>query len=237
MQVNFETRGVKIMLLAGIIKRKIRHKKIKTIIKSTDGLRLPPLILNEIWLQNFHKRYKNNKMQKLESNLKESLKKQARITEAYNKLHDKKKQNLNVIMDLTPKVFATNVPESSEKSNESAKVRMETLQTEVLEINDNLEQLKIELAEVPNEIDNMNRQLLNETIEVCYHEMLTSQQNLEALAPKIDKRREELKKLVEQQAIYKETYQSTYTLLHHLVGETLIDRLDSTHMNDTNGEN
>lgn len=213
------------MLFAERSKKRKRKKKIKILVKSINDLQVPILILNEIWLQNFNKRYKNDRVENLEVDLKEALKKQSRLTEILKKLHEKKKQNLNVILELTPEVF--------EKSNETAKIRMESLQKEVLEINDSLEQLAMELASVPNEINDVNRKLLNETIEVCYSEMMESQQNLESLTPKIDKMREELKLLVEQHAICKETYKNTYTLLHHLVGEELIDRLDDTYLGET----
>ena len=216
------------MLFAEREKRKKRRKKIKSLINSVEDLQVPILILNEIWLQSFNKRFKNTRSEKLESDLKECLKKQSRLTEVLKKLHERKKENLNVILKLTPQVF--------EMSNDSAKTRMETLQKEVLEINDGLEKLSEELSAVPIEINKVNRELLNETIEICYDEMLANQEKLEELSPKIDKMREELKALVEQHAICKDAYENTYILLHNLVGEDLIDRLDDTYTGETKSE-
>jgi predicted nuclease with TOPRIM domain len=106
---------------------------------------------------------------------------------------------------------------------------MEKNQKYILEINEKIEEIQNRLATIPEEIQEVNGKLLEESVKICYGEMKEHQKALEELNEWIEKTRELLKAKLEEKTIHEEKASQIYSYLHDLVGADFIDYLDKNY--------
>lgn len=184
-----------------------------------ETTKVPILILDKVWLENFPERLTNEKIQSLEQNLLDLLKENANLTEREKELQLNKKRYLNEIINLTPEAY--------EKNNVEAKNKINQLSNLVNNANNELEEVSKRLSKLPNKLEKANRTLLQETVNICYNKSKESAKKLENINPIIEQLRSELKQLIDEKTVLEETMLKSYTLLHDIVGVEIIEALDN----------
>ena len=95
---------------------------------------------------------------------------------------------------------------------------MERNQRNILEINEKLEQIQNRLNILPEEIQEINGRLLEESVKICYKEMKEHQESLNELNIWIERTREILKNKLEEKTVREEKAAQIYSYLHDLSG-------------------
>jgi len=121
--------------------------------------RIPILIYVPEWIQLFTN-YKSRNMQKIVSKLEELIARERERSLEYDNLEKRKKVIMNKILYLSKDI--------NENNNEAALSKMTETEKELIEINKKLPRLIEEMEILPGLINEMNTQLLKETIKRSY---------------------------------------------------------------------
>ncbi|HHW67581.1 MAG: hypothetical protein PWP07_1129 [Epulopiscium sp.] len=183
--------------------------------------RVPILILDKVWHNIFPPEKKTKTIRDLEERLGNLLKQQGQLNNDLKDYLKLKKKLMDGILELTTEAF--------NNENEAAKKEMEKNQKYILEINEKIEEIQNRLATIPEEIQEVNGKLLEESVKICYGEMKEHQKALEELNEWIEKTRELLKAKLEEKTIHEEKASQIYSYLHDLVGADFIDYLDKNY--------
>lgn len=178
--------------------------------------KLPTLILDET----FNYVFKNNKTERmieLEEEIKELLKEQGRLNEQYGKLEKSKKIRLSKILNLSG--------ELNEK-NSSAAEEMGKNQNTVGLINDELENMKKRLSELPLIIDEKNYELFSEAVKISYNDVSKISSKIKKLEPEVQKLRAKLKEKTDIKDVLDDEYKEKSLFLRKFIGHEGIQILD-----------
>ncbi|MDR2939129.1 MAG: hypothetical protein LBV08_02285 [Clostridiales bacterium] len=180
-------------------------------------MRYPILIFDEVWLSRFPKEEKNHKILRLENELKDMVKEEAKITGINKKLKLLKNKYLQEILSLSDQVNLY---------DKKSTLKMDALRKKVIRINREISKNESLLLDFPKEIQKINSELMEETINVCYNLMEKFQAEINELEPKIDGLSQKLNFLVEKRHNVKDNYNKVLKLLNALVGPEAMDILD-----------
>lgn len=178
--------------------------------------KIPILILDERYNIVMPDKDKTPQIKKLEARINTLLKKQGKVT---NDIKEVKKIKARLMQEVVD-----NMDDSGGESVRQKK--MGKTQKLLQEAKSKLEELEDSELEIPKELENANRELLLEFIQVCYGRMNANREDIELLTKWINEMRVELKKkLVIKQE--KETKNSNiYAYMHDLLGPGLIQMFD-----------
>ena len=123
------------------------------------GKKIPPLTLDNKWHRLFTQTQPDKRLQRLEKEIGELLKKQGKANTEIKKIKKLKKTLMQEIMD-----NAT----ASSSGNEKAIKKAEDNKRLLEECNEKITDYEDELFEVPREIDKANRELMLLTMQICY---------------------------------------------------------------------
>ena len=113
--------------------------------------------------------------------------------------------------------------------------RLSKSQKLIREANDKIAQLEYDVEELPNKLTDANRELLEESIQLCYKRINRNKEEIDEMADWIQQIRLELKrKLVRKQEMEEENAK-IYTNLHDMLGPELIEYFDSEYGRDGEG--
>jgi len=182
-----------------------------------ENIKAPILILDPLWQERFRGR-KTEKINALETKIKELMKDNARLVETEKMLVTKKKEYLSQIRQLAVDVHQY-------KDQEAIKAT-EAFRNAVCDINDELGDIDKKAIKLPTELEKANRELLAETVSVIYFSMRDSQARLKELGPEIERLRGQIQSLTKEQIACEEEAAGTYQLLHRLVGWEVVNILD-----------
>lgn len=178
--------------------------------------KIPILILDERYNLVMPDKDKTPQIRKLEARVSALLKKQGKVT---NDIKEVKKIKARLMQDVVDNMDGGGGESARQK-------KMNKTQKLIQEAKTKLEELEDSELEIPRELENANRELLLEFIQVCYGRMSTNKEDIELLDKWINEMRVELKKkLVIKQE--KETKNSNiYAYMHDLLGPGLIQMFD-----------
>lgn len=179
--------------------------------------KLPILILDET----FNYVFKNNKterMVEIEEELKDLLKEQGRLNEQCGKLEKSKKIRLSKILNLSG--------ELDEKNSSSTVEEMGKNQNTVEIINNELENMKNRLAELPEIIDAKNYELFSEAVRVSYNDVSKVSSKIKKLEPEVEKLRAKLKEKTDIKDVLDDEYKEKSLFLRKFIGHEGIQILD-----------
>lgn len=196
-------------------------KKLDIDLKMLRESRVPILILDKVWHNIFPPEKKTKAILQLEQNLNNLLKQQGQLNNDLKDYLKLKKKLMDQILELTTEAF--------NNENEAAKREMERNQKNILEINEKVEQIQNRLNVIPDEIQEANGRLLEESVKICYGDMKNHQEALNELNEWIENTREILKKKLEEKTIREEKATQIYSYLHDLVGPDFIEYLDKNY--------
>lgn len=190
-------------------------RRLKDIFKINN---LPILTLDESWLMLFTDDKKNEIMRLCEKGLLELLKEQARVNSEFNKLSSEKKKLLQQILELSHDAYENN-SQASKKELENCKKYLDIISQKL----ENIEERK---QNIPNEINEQNSELFQESIKVSYNIMSRNLKEVNKMEPTINSLRERLKAETEKMNKYKEDYKTYSKFLVDFIGQDGIKILD-----------
>lgn len=186
--------------------------------------RVSILTLDERWHRLFTEEEKTERLKKLEIEVNNLLKRQGKVN---TDLQDVKKVKARLMQNIMDNMEGT-VGES-EKAREK---RLSKTQKLIREANEKIEKLEIEAEEVPEKLAEANRELLLESVAICYERISRNKAEIEEMADWISQIRTELKrKLVRKQEMEEENT-LIYSNLHDMLGPELTEYFDSEYGED-----
>ena len=194
-------------------------KKLKKIDPAMlDGVRVPILILDPVWLAYF-KGIDNESIRELQEAVKGRLKEIAYVNEQREALIKRKRECLTRILSLTT--------DAHDKNSQEAREQIDRDNAAAVRINQELESLDARAEKLPALLEKANKRLLFETVSVYYQQMRARRERLLEIDPRIDRLRGELRALTDEKLAHEEDIGRTYSLLHSLIGNELIEELDA----------
>lgn len=176
------------------------------------GKKIPILVLDQRWHKLFPGGRKPPETKELEKRLNDLLKEQGNMVNSIKELKKGKKKLMAAI------VANMGAKDDSKKREKQQKLLLET--------NERIEQESAQLMELPYKIKETNEQLLISGITYCYENWQSRTEELASLLDEIESMRAELKEKVAYRVELEESVDSTYTIMHDLLGREVMDLFD-----------
>lgn len=176
------------------------------------GKKIPILVLDQRWHKLFPGGEKPAEIQALEKELNELLKEQGKRVNTIKGLKTGKKKLMDAI------VSGMNEENSDKKKEKQQKLLLET--------KERIETESERLLDLPYEIKNANERLLVTGIRYCYDKWKNRSEELADLSDEIDIMREQLKAKVAYKVDLEESIDSTYSLMHAILGREVMNLFD-----------
>ncbi|MCL2462230.1 MAG: hypothetical protein FWF44_06140, partial [Defluviitaleaceae bacterium] len=202
----------------------MRSKKYRIDPAILDGVKVPLLILDPVWLAYF-RRTSDEKIKALQGEVKDYLKEIAKVNETREAMVKRKRECMTRILSLTS--------EAHGNGDDEAKGQIGKDNQAIQRLNQELEKQDIRAEKLPGLLEQANKRLLFETVSTYYVKMREKRERLAEVNPQIDKLRERLRALTDEKLAGEEEIEKTYNLLHGLIGGELIDKLDAIFENGT----
>ncbi|MDE6531310.1 MAG: hypothetical protein K2K96_11180 [Lachnospiraceae bacterium] len=186
-------------------------RKEEVFIPALKGKKIPVISLDNKWYRLMNGLEKTPRMQKLEDELKELLKRQGKVNTETRALRKQKKLLMENIVDEMDGANA-------KKQNEYKKL--------IEECNHTLAEYQEEMKELPAQIDQVNFDLMIETMQVCYEAIQENSDKITEIAEWINNIRIELKKNVVRKQQYELQNHNVYSYMHDIFGAEVIDIFD-----------
>lgn len=186
-------------------------RKEEVFIPALKGKKIPVISLDNKWYRLMNGLEKTSRMQKLEDELKELLKRQGKVNTETRALRKQKKLLMENIVD--------EMDVANAKKQAEYKKQFE-------ECNNKLAEYQEEMKELPAQIDKVNFDLMVETMQVCYEAIQENSEKIMEIADWINNIRIELKKNVVRKQQYEQMNQNVYIYMHDIFGAEVIDIFD-----------
>ena len=177
---------------------------------------IPILTLDERWYHLITDKLKTDEIRYWEKRLNELLKKQGQVN---NDIKEVKKIKTQLIQDV--------VDNMQDEDNDPKKAKvMEQNQRLIQEAKDKINSLEDEALDIPRDIVDANRNLLIETVKVCYNKINSNKEDLEVLDKWINATRVKLKKNILIKQYKEEANNRMYSSMHDILGVDVMKELD-----------
>ena len=182
-----------------------------------QGKNIPVLTLDHKWYRLFDEVGKKE-IKNLSEQLNNLLKKQGRLNTESKDIRKLKKKLMSEMVSM--------VHEAEQSGDAKIDKQIEDHKRLVEECNQKLAGYKDELLEIPDEIEEVNRQLMLQTMESCYNIMQKNTAEIEAIDDWVTEIRIELKKrLVEKQEKEQKNHE-IYSYMHDVFGAEVLNLFD-----------
>ncbi len=177
---------------------------------------IPVLTLDERWYHLITDKLKTDEISYWEKQVNELLKKQGQVN---NDIKEVKKIKSQLIQDVVDNM------QDEDNDPKRAKV-MEQNQKLIQEAKDKINSLEDEALDLPRDIAQANRNLLIETVKVCYNKINSNKEDLEVLDKWINATRVKLKKNILIRQDKEEANNRMYSSMHDILGPDVMIELD-----------
>ena len=181
--------------------------------------KIPILTLDNKWHRLFTQTNPNKAILRLEEELNDLLKKQGKATTESKDIKRLKKKLMQEIV------------ENAEGNNQKALKKMEDNKRLINECNERLTMYEDQLIELPGEIDRVNRELMLQTMDICYDTLKTNETEIEETAKWVAAIRVELKKRLIRKQEMEQMNQELYSYMHDIFGAEVIEIFDMKYGN------
>ena len=186
------------------------------------GKKIPVLTLDHKWHRLFTQVDSNSEIKELENELNELLKRQGKVnteTKEIKKLKSKLMEELAL---------------SSMDSGDTDDTSIEEKKRLIEECNEKLDSYQEENLDLPAKINEINKKLMLETMEVCYDDISEGTKEIEEISAWIDEVRVELKKNVIRKQEKQQRIKDLYSYMHDIFGAEVIELFDMKYNPDEN---
>lgn len=185
--------------------------------------KIPILTLDNKWHRLFTQTNPNKTILRLEEELNDLLKKQGKATTESKDIKRLKKKLMQEIVE--------NAEGTAEGNNQKALKKMEDNKRLINECNERLTMYEDQLIELPGEIDRVNRELMLQTMDICYDALKTNETEIEETAKWVAAIRVELKKRLIRKQEMEQMNQELYSYMHDIFGAEVIEIFDMKYGN------
>lgn len=185
--------------------------------------KIPILTLDNKWHRLFTQTNPNKAILRLEEELNDLLKKQGKATTESKDIKRLKKKLMQEIVE--------NAEGTAEGNNQKALKKMEDNKRLINECNERLTMYEDQLIELPGEIDRVNRELMLQTMDICYDTLKTNETEIEETAKWVAAIRVELKKRLIRKQEMEQMNQELYSYMHDILGAEVIEIFDMKYGN------
>lgn len=185
--------------------------------------KIPILTLDNKWHRLFTQTNPNKAILRLEEELNDLLKKQGKATTESKDIKRLKKKLMQEIVE--------NAEGTAEGNNQKALKKMEDNKRLINECNERLTMYEDQLIELPREIDRVNRELMLQTMDICYDTLKTNETEIEETAKWVAAIRVELKKRLIRKQEMEQMNQELYSYMHDIFGAEVIEIFDMKYGN------
>ena len=184
--------------------------------------KLPLLTLDAEWHGIFPEGSKPAHIKKIEERLNNEIKNQSKVNSEFKELK-KLKQNLM-------SGIVNNMDTAKDIKSENLRLKkMEKSKKLIENINVKLSDCEEKQYTIPEQIREINEQLMLATAENCYSRIVNNERELKELTEWIDKTRVELKKRLLIKQELEEINEKMYHYLHNMLGPEFMEAFDSDH--------
>lgn len=185
--------------------------------------KIPVLTLDNKWHQLIKGFETDKRLCKLEEELNVLIKRQGKANTETKELKKLKKKLMAEIVKNADEAASGRSKEAVNKQEENKRL--------INECNQKIEEYEIELTELPEKIDSINRKLMSRTMELCYDTLKKNKAEIDEAAGWIDKTRVELKKRLVRKQEQEQMNQKIYTYMHNVFGPDVVNLFDMEYMN------
>lgn len=182
--------------------------------KAIESKKIPIVTLDNKWHKIWTMLEKPSSISEKEKSLNELLRRQGKLNTESKEIKKLKKKMMDEIVTLMD-----NSDSSSEKKVEENRRLIE-------DCNKKLEQYEEEMADLPKEIHSINREIMYETMDQCYHALHTNEKDIDDLAEWIAGIRVELKKNVVRKQEMEIQNAVMYSYMNDIFGAEVVDIFD-----------
>ncbi len=191
--------------------------------ESLKGKKVPVLTLDTKWHQLFRKNGKTEKINQLEEEVNELLKRQGKLN---NEIQSMKKEKMNLMNGIVKNMDEAN----NESESDGQDGILSQNQEKIKSINETIEQYEDELLDLPIFIRDANEKLMLEGMDIFYHQLMEMAEHVSEIDEWIKKIRVELKKnIIRKQEMEKQS-QLIYQYLHSIFGPEIVEVFDMKYM-------
>ncbi|MCR4922529.1 MAG: hypothetical protein K5931_00765 [Lachnospiraceae bacterium] len=187
--------------------------------EALEGKKIQTLVLDNKWHRLFKKMGTTDEIIELERELTDLLKRQGKINTDIKGLKKLKAELRDGIVSNMGGMDAKETHDQAEKTIAENKRLID-------EANEKIDSYEDELLELPREIDRVNKELMVQTMALCYEKLEANTDEIEEIADWIHNVRIELKKnIIRKQE--KEYYNAElYSFMHDIFGPMVMDIFD-----------
>ncbi len=186
--------------------------------------KIPILILDNKWHQLFTQTNITPKVKRLDKKMNDLLKQQGKMTDENKKIKVAKKKLMDEIIQIRGEL------ENNASGPLEAKLSQKTKLLN--ECNGKLEENQSNLMKLPDQIDELNYQLMLETMEVCYKVLKKNSSKILEINNWINGIKDELKAKVIARRSSERMSQDMYTYMHDIFGAEVIELFDMKYRNE-----
>lgn len=183
-------------------------------ISALEGKKIAAVTLDHKWHQLFTRVEKTRRIAEKEKELNDLLRRQGKCNTETNSIRKIKKKLMDEIVELMDKQDAASI----KKTEDNKRL--------INDCNEKMEQYKDELLDLPKQIDEVNKELMLETMRICYDNMHANDKDIKEISEWIAEVRVELKKNVVRKQEMEIANQEIYSFMHDIFGSDVIDLFD-----------
>lgn len=199
--------------------KRIKRSSEPDFFQAIKDKKIPIVTLDRRWHELFTENKKTAQVKKLENRVNTLMKQQARYVKDAKELKKLKKKLMQEIVE--------NMGDEGVQNETIRTKKMEQNQKLIKEMNQKLEQLDMQLEEIPKEIKSANEELLMESMRVSYITLNKNKQEIDELTSWIEIARAQLKEKVLHKQEMELNNSAIYSYMHDLLGAEVIEIFDS----------
>lgn len=180
--------------------------------------KLPILTLDARWHELFPEDAKTARIKELEQNVNNLLKKQGKMV---NDIKDMKKLKNSLIKDIV-----VNMDIGTDLIGKAKEKKLDKNKQYITELNDKIDKVMDELAELPYRIKEENELLMVESMKLIYKQLENNNQSIAEISAWIAKMREDLKMKILAKHDMEARNKLIYTYMHDIMGAGLMEAFD-----------
>lgn len=186
------------------------------------GKKIPILTLDHKWHQLFTQTTPDKQLLRLEEELKALMKKRGKASDEIKKINRLKKTLMDGIIHNAGSAVSGDDRLAERKQEESKRL--------INECNEKIAGYEEELIDIPRQIDQVNKELMLKTMEVCYDSIKKNKHIIVENGKWIKKTREELKERIIEKEEKEEQNHALYSYMHDIFGADVIDLFDMQYL-------
>ena len=189
--------------------------------EALNGKKLPILVLDNKWYQLFTQHNNHPDTDALAEQLKALVVKQGKLNTEVKEIRKLKSKLMDEIV-----AGIDNTPLTDKEMEDHKRL--------INECNDKIDASQDALLDLPKQIDELNFQLMVQTMDICYKAMAENTEEILRISDWITKVRIELKKNVIRKQEKEWLNQEMYAYMHDIFGPEVIEIFDMTYNPDDN---